>query len=272
VGLHRRIGRGEDELVVNVLASEWLKLRSVRSTTWTLGAVAAFVLLSVLWSWYVASYWDGLTPERRAVVQAAPAEQPLVLALPVCAAVLGALAITAEYATGTIRGSLAAVPRRTALYAAKAVLVGAVTLVTALVCVTLAVAAGQVIVGDRKVPSFEAPVSGQVPHLLALAASAAVIALVAYGLGAALRSTAATITAAVGLLMVLPSIANLLPAPWDERVRSLLPSNLADQIAAAPGSSGPLGSLSPAGAMAVLAAYAITALAVGATAFVRRDS
>ncbi|MFI0356763.1 ABC transporter permease [Actinomadura sp. 9N407] len=257
---------------MDVLASEWLKLRSVRSTAWILSVLAAFVLLCGLWSWYIASYWDGLTPERRATIQTAPAEQPLVLALPICAAVLGALAITAEYATGMIRGSLAAVPRRPALFAAKAVLVGGVTLVTGLACMTVAVAAGRLIVGDRAVPSFGAPVSEQVPHLLAMAASAAVIALVAYGAGAALRSTAATITAVVVLLMVLPSIANLLPAPWGERATSVLLTNLADQIAAAPGSSGEMGTLSPAGAIAMLAAYAVAALAAGAVTFVRRDS
>jgi ABC-type transport system involved in multi-copper enzyme maturation permease subunit len=259
--------------VLDAIAAEWMKLRSVRSTLCTLGVVAGFVLLCGLWSWYAARYWDGLAPERRATARAAPAEQPLVLALPICAAVLGALSVTSEYATGMIRTSLAAVPGRGALFAAKAVVAGAVALVAALVSLTVAVALGWWIVGDRPIPSFEGTVTGQVPHLLALAAWAGVIALVGCGLGAVLRSTAGTITVLVGVLLVLPMFAGFLPGTsWGEVVSSVLPLSLPDQIAAPPGITGDPGVLSPAGAIAVLAAYAVAALALGAFSFVRRDA
>ncbi|XVQ14364.1 ABC transporter permease [Spirillospora sp. CA-255316] len=257
---------------VHVFAAEWLKLRSVRSTFHTLGVVVVFVLLCGLWSWFAASYWDGLSPERRATAKAAPAVQPLVPALPVCAAVLGGLAVTSEYATGMIRTSLAAVPRRGLLFAAKAAVAGAVALVTSLVCLSAALALGRLIVGDRPIPTFEPSVGEQVPHLLALSAAAAVIALVACGTGAVLRSTAGTLTVVVVLVAVLPQVANLLPSPWGERVVSVLPLMLPFQIVAAPGSSQDPGVLSPVTAAAVLAAYAAVALAMGAFSFVRRDS
>jgi hypothetical protein len=241
----------------HVFASEWLKLRSVRSTLHTLGVVVVFVLLCGLWSWFAASYWDGLSPERRATAMAAPAVQPLVLALPVCAAVLGGLAVTSEYATGMIRTSLAAVPRRGLLFAAKAAVVGAVTLVTSLVCLSVALALGRLIVGDRPIPTFEPSVGEQAPHFLALSATTAVIALVACGTGAVLRSTAGTLT---------------MPAPWGERFTSVLPLMLPFQIVAAPGSSNDPEVLSPVAAAAVLALYAAVALAMGALSFLRRDS
>ncbi|MFB4318847.1 ABC transporter permease [Actinomadura sp. 21ATH] len=258
--------------MMDALAAEWLKLRSVRSTAWTLAALAGSVLLCLLWSWVVARAWDGRPPGERASLRAAPAEQPLVLALPVCAAVLGALSITSEYATGMVRTSMAAVPARPRLFAAKALVLAGVVLPAGLASVAAAVAAGRVIVGDRAVPSFAEPVAEQLPHLLAMAAWAAVIALVGYGAGAALRSTAGAITAVVVLLMVLPPLADLLPAPWDERAGSVLLTRLPDQIAAAPAAPGGAGSFSPAGALAVLFLYAAAALAAGAYSFVRRDA
>jgi hypothetical protein len=259
--------------LIDALAAEWIKLRSVRSTLCTLAVVAGFVVLCGLWSWYVASYWDGLSPERRASARAAPPEQPLVLALPICATVLGALSITSEYTSGMIRASLAALPGRSRLFAAKASVAGAVALVAGLVSVTVAVAGGRLIVGDRPVSSFAGSLPGQVPHLLALAALTGVIALVACGLGAALRSTAATITVLLAVLLVLPAVAGLLPGTsWGKAVTSAHPLSLPDQIAAAPGITGDPGALSPAGAIAVLAAYAVAALAGGAFFFVRRDS
>ncbi|MFC5754080.1 ABC transporter permease [Actinomadura rugatobispora] len=259
-------------LPIHVFASEWLKLRSVRSTFRTLGVVVLFVLLCGLWSWFAASSWDEMTSEEQAIATMAPAVQPLVLALPICAAVIGGLAMTSEYATGMIRTSLAVVPRRGLLFAAKAAVAATVTLVTALVGLSVALALGRLIVGDRPISTFEPSVGEQVPHLLTLSAAAAVIALVTCGTGAVLRSTAGTLTVVIVLVAVLPQVANLVPAPWGERLLSVLPLMLPFQIVAAPGASQDLGVLSPAAASAVLAAYAIVALAIGAFSFVRRDS
>ncbi|NKZ03381.1 hypothetical protein [Actinomadura latina] len=200
-----------------VVAAEWYKLRSVRSTGAVLGAVAGFMLLCVLWSWYVARYWDGLTDAQRATAETAPGEQPLAVSLPVCAVVLGALTLTSEYSTGMIRTTLAAMPRRGTLLMAKA-------------------------------------------------------GVAAATLGAVLRSTAATITSGMAVLFVLPPLARLLPAPWDERIWSALPGALANQIAGPPGSSGGHGALPPPVAAGLLAAYAAVALGAGAYAFARRDA
>ncbi|WP_285700123.1 ABC transporter permease subunit [Actinomadura sp. NBRC 104412] len=260
-------------IVRDAAGAEWIKLRSVRSTLWILAVVAASVLLCMLWSWYVASHWDGLTPEQRATVRTPPAEQPLLPALPVCAAVLGALSITSEYATGTIRTSLAAVPGRGTLFAAKVSVSGVMALTTSLVALTVAVAAEQLIVGDRPIPAFEGTMLDRLPCLVALSSLAGVIALVGCGLGAVLRSTARTITILVGVLMVLPTFGGVVPGSrLGEVVVSVSPLSLPFQIAAPPGDTVDLGILSPLAATAVLAAYAATALALGAFSFVRRDS
>ncbi|MEU8346379.1 ABC transporter permease [Spirillospora sp. NPDC048832] len=256
----------------DAIAAEWYKLRTVRSTAAVLGTVAAFVLLCALWSWYVARYWDGLSPARRATARAAPAEQPLVLALPVCAVVLGALTLTSEYSSGMIRTTLAAMPRRSGTFLAKAIVAAALMAAAAGAALAAGTVAGAVIVGDRAVPTFQGRTAEVAAHLLWVGLETAAITLVAFGLGAVLRSTAATITGGMAVLFVLPPLVRLLPAPWDERIWSALPGGLANQIAAAPGSSGDTGVLSPPAAVALLAAYVAAALGAGAYAFTRRDA
>ncbi|MFD0687434.1 ABC transporter permease subunit [Actinomadura fibrosa] len=258
--------------MTDAIAAEWCKLRSVRSTAYVLGTVAAFLLLCAWWSWYAGRYWDGLSAERREAYASAPPEQPLALALPICGAVLGALTVTSEYATGMIRTSLAALPRRPRLLAAKALVAGTVMLVAGLVSTTAALAAGKAVVGDRPLPAFERPFAEHVPHLLLMAVTAAAVTLICTGLGVVLRSTAATITAGAGVLFVLPTLATLLPAPWDERIWSVMPGNLADQIAPAPGVTVRHGVLPPAAASLLLVAYVAASLGAGAFVFSRRDA
>lgn len=258
--------------MIDALAAEWSKLRSVRSTATILGTVAVFMLLCLLWSWFVARYWDGLPAGRKETVTMAPAEQPLAVSLPVCAVVLGALTLTSEYASGMVRTTLAAMPRRLTLFAAKAGTAGAVMLAAALASLAAGSAAGDAIVGDRAVPAFQGPAADVAVHLLWLGLTTAAITLITFGLGAVLRSTAATIGAGMVVLMVLPALARLLPPPWDERIWSAMPGNLAGQIAGAPGSSGGHGVLSPSGAVALLVTYVLVALGAGAYSFTRRDA
>ncbi|MEU8125108.1 ABC transporter permease [Spirillospora sp. NPDC049024] len=258
--------------MIDALAAEWYKLRTVRSTFAVFGTVAAFMLLCLLWSWYVARYWDGLPPARRATAKVAPAEQPLAVALPVCAVVLGALTFTSEYAHGMNRTTLAALPNRPVLFASKAGVAAAAMLVAALAALAAGAATGNAIVGSRPVATFQGPAADVAVHLLWLGLTTAAITLVACGLGAVLRSTAGTITAGMAVLFVVPGLARLLPSPWDERIWSALPGSLSDQIAGAPGSSTDHGVLSPSAAVAVLAAYAAVALGAGAFSFTRRDA
>ncbi|QXJ26014.1 ABC transporter permease [Actinomadura graeca] len=254
----------------DALAAEWLKLRSVRSTMWILGTVVVCMLLCVLWAWYAARSSDGSSAQQREVVSA-PADQPLTLALPLCAMVLGSLTITSEYATGMIRVSAAASPRRLRLLSAKALVAGAVALAAGLVSVSVVLLAGKAIVGDRPVEAFETPVTGHVPHLLATGAATAAITVVTVGLGAVLRSGAATITLGVMLLFVLPTLIVAVPSPYGERIWSVLPGTLSEQMASPPGLPYDYGVLSAPAAAGLLAVYVAAALGTGAYVFCRRD-
>ncbi|MDL4813943.1 ABC transporter permease subunit [Actinomadura opuntiae] len=258
--------------MIDAVAAEWWKLRSVRSTFAVLATVAGFTLLCVVWSLYAAHYWDGLSEARRATFRSAPPEQPLSIALPVCAVVLGALPLTSEYASGMIRTSLAALPRRRTLFAAKAAVPCAAMLGAALVSLAVGVLAGKAVVDGRPIRAFDASLADHLPYVLATAAATAAITLIAFGLAAVLRSTAATITAGMAVLFVVPPIANLLPDPWAGRIWSVLPASLPGQIAAPPGASATRDGLPPLPSALLLMAYTAVALGAGARVFGKRDA
>ncbi|ONI84981.1 ABC transporter permease [Saccharothrix sp. ALI-22-I] len=255
--------------MTDVLNSELLKLRSVRSTTYVLLAIAASLLAGALISYLMTADWDTSPPDLR---QKFGAADPGVMVVPFgqfCLGVLGALAITSEYGSGMIRTALVSVPRRKAYLLAKTLVVAGVSLVVALVTSFLAYQAGELITGDRPRPiSAYDSLGDAVPTLSANTASLVLLALVGLGLGFLLRSTAGALVTLCGLLFVLPALTLLLPHPWNDRAYSVMLPTLAPQL------SGELpdAPLSPLGAGLVMLAYLVLALGAGATALLRRDA
>lgn len=251
-----------------VFSSEWLKLRSVTSTYHAVGVAALTVILGMVWTFYVS----GLADERGSLRAAAP-EQGFLPVVQISLAVLGVLAITAEQASGMIRTSLTAVPKRGVLLLAKAGVVAAVTFIAANAIIILTYVTSRLIAGDHRLRFNETSLSDDLPTLLASGLSVTVLALVGLGLGVATRSTAAAIVSVVSLLFVLPGIANYLPAPWNTRVAALMLPNLVPQIAGQRLSSR-LGDgfLPPWAALLTLAVYAVVALAAGLYLFKRKDA
>jgi ABC-2 type transport system permease protein len=256
--------------VTGALSSEWLKLRSVRSTWYVLGAVAVTVPLAAFLAKQGVDGWDSLPQTRRVRFQGPAMEQALLPLVQLCMAVLAVLAITSEYATGMIRTSLTAVPRRGALLAAKAAVVAAISLVAGQLAVWGMFLVCRAIVGDRLIPpGYTTAVSEEIPMVLASGLSVVVIALVALGLGTVMRSTAGAIVAVCVLLFMMPLAVNLLADPWNDRIASVLPSNLAAQLVAHPSA---VGSLPPLAALAVLLAYGAVALGAGAVVLAGGDT
>src|SRR6202042_713427 len=126
------------------IASELTKIRSVRSTYWTLGSLfIVSVGLGVLVSWAGGSSFAN-NPGNKAGYDATGNALDVFLFLgEFIIAVLGAMVITSEYSTGMIRTSLTAQPRRGGVYAAKAITFAVVTLVVSLVTAFTAFFAGQ---------------------------------------------------------------------------------------------------------------------------------
>ncbi|WP_329385135.1 ABC transporter permease [Streptomyces sp. NBC_01351] len=234
----------------SVVASEWLKLRTVRSTYGLLGASAGILLPAAGISAAMIADWDGSGADAQALFASA---DPGVLVMPFaqfCLAALGALAITSEYATGTIRPSALAVPDRRRLFAAKAVVVAVVGFLAGQLVALASMAAGHLLTGDRPAPiAAVTSLADAFQQGLLLTASA----VVGLGLGAVIRSTAGTFVALAGLIFVLPALAAFLP--WD--VAAYMLPNLA-ALAAGP-------------ALLAMAGYGGAALAAGAAAGRLRD-
>ncbi|RJL29979.1 ABC transporter permease [Bailinhaonella thermotolerans] len=251
------------------LAAEWIKLRSVRSTYWTLAGVPAAVVIAALLALHASSLYDGASAEAKANAVVSPLETVAAMIAQLCLAVLGVRSITAEHATGMLRTTFTAMPRRGAVLAAKAVLIGATGLVAGLATLFPAYFLSRWIAGDRPLVFNESTLSQDLPSLLAGASLVALFALVGLGLGAVLRNAATALGAIFALWYVLPMIALNLPAPWGPRLGAVMLANLAFQLSGDPPYPGAL-MLSPWIAAAAMFLYGAAALTAAALALTRR--
>ena len=253
----------------NLLASEWIKIRSVRSTYWTLLSSAfAAILIGVLVARHYVTSWDTFTPSQQVVFDPIDTSFRGFGFAQLAIASLGVLAISSEYATGLIRVTLAAIPSRRALLAAKAVVFGVIAFATGLVLSFGCFWIGQAILsGKRLGVSLTDP--GALRAVLAAAFYLLVAGLIGLGLGAILRYTAGAIAAAIGLLFLLPQVVSALPTPWRDDIGKFLPENMISQLVAThPSATGlPVG-----WCWVLLVAYPAVLLAAGAYLISRRDA
>jgi len=253
----------------DAVRSEFTKIRSTRSTYWTLLAlIVVTVGIGAIATAGTASHPQGIT---KASLDATQQSLAGLYVGQLVIAVLGALTITSEYSTGMIRTSLAVQPRRGVVFAAKALVFAAVSLVTGLVACFASFFIGQAILSSHHLnvtlgdPNVLRAVIGGALFLTACG-------MLAYGLGAILRHTAGAITAAIGLLFVLSILVNFLPHSWQNNVDKWMPAISGAQIwTTKPASGGPhLFSAWP--GFAVLAVYAVVAIVAGLALFRTRDA
>jgi ABC-2 type transport system permease protein len=185
-------------------------------------------------------------------------------------AALGALTFTSEYATGSIRTSLTAQPRRSTLFAAKAAAFTIVSLSAGLVAAFTSFLLGQAILSSED----RGAALGQ-PHVLRAVVGAALFlcisGLLALGLGALFRYTAGAILAAIAVLFVSVVASGALPNSWQASVDKWIPFNAGSQVWSTVSDPG-AHMFSPWAGFAVFAGYAVIAMAAGLAAFLRRDA
>jgi ABC-2 type transport system permease protein len=249
------------------LRSELTKIRSVRSTYWTLLAqVVASIGWAVLFCAGTVSHGKG--PAFNAA-QASLAGQVALGELIIV--VLGALVITSEYSSGMIRTSLAVMPRRGVLYAAKAIVFAAVTFTISLITSFVDFFVGQAILSSKHYnTTLTQP--GVLRAVLLSAAIVVVFGLLAYGTGAIIRHTAGAITSILGVIFLLPLLAQALPASWFQAIQRWLPGGGALSPIASSASAHSAYLFSAWGEFAVFCGYAAVLLGVGAWLFIRRDA
>jgi ABC-2 type transport system permease protein len=209
-----------------LLAAEWTKIRSVRSTVWTM---ILFVVLTVgltagLTELVVANWTGPRAGERDVRVLADPVAFILGTGiglgqLTIC--VLGVLVITTEYSSGVIKASLLAVPKRIPMLAAKVIVFTSLLVVAA-----ETVAFGSFFVGSALLHSKVAVAIGDHDVTRAVVGAGlylTVLGLFALAIGALLRHTAGAIATVIGIVLVLPILSSLLPGSWGTHVDAYLP-------------------------------------------------
>lgn len=220
-------GRHRDDFV-NVLRAELAKLLTVRSTyVAVLAALAANIGFAVL---AAALIVPRLSAHDRASIDVVELALAGLHLSQVAFGVLGALVITSEYGSGMIRVTLAATPRRRVLLTAKALVLAGVTLITATASTFAAWFAFQAALPARTLtgtaladPGIARAVAGGGLYLTMLA-------LLGFGLGVLLRSSAAAIATLFGLLFVPPLLLELLPGSWKNIIGPYIPMESGSQV------------------------------------------
>ena len=251
------------------LLAELTKIRSVRSTYWTL---VAMVAVTVLIGAFVCFFTLGASAGGAEPSTYDPTYLSLVGLIigQLVIAVLGALTVTSEYSTGMIHASLTVQPRRGTLFAAKATAFALVSLAAGLVAAFASFLLGQAILSRRDLGAA----LGQ-PNVARAIVGAAlflcVSGLLAFGLGALLRSTAGAVTGATAVLFVSLVMSALLPDSWQESVGRWIPFNAGSQVWSTV-SDPSMHMFSPWAGLAVFAGYAAITLAAGLVVFLRLDA
>lgn len=257
-------------IAANVLTSEWTKIRSVRSTYWTLLCAAATIigLSAIVCAVYVAQY-ENMTLQDKSGFDAASASLVGGILAQLAIAVLGVLVITSEYGSGMIRATFAAVPQRLTVLAAKATVFTAVTIAVTTTACFAAFFIGQGILSAKDV-GVSLGDSNALRTVVGTGLYLAVLGLLALALGTLIRKTAGAITAIVGVLFVLPVLTSFLPSSMDA-IQKYLPTNAAQTILSGNAPSGD-DRLSAWLGLGVFFLYAAVALGAAAVTLVRRDA
>jgi ABC-2 type transport system permease protein len=282
------------------LASEFTKLHSVRSTYWTLGAlfIVSVGLGIAITAGTAANFADN--PGNKAGFDATQASLGAFFEIgQLIIAVLGAMVITSEYSTGMIRTSLTAQPRRGVVYAAKAMVFTAVTLVISIITAFIAFFIGQAIYSSKGVSAslfhtVTIPANANVncgpsgctatfsgtdvitsstvlTAIIGTALFVTIVALIAFGVGSIVRHTAGAIAIVIALLFIVPILEQTLPNDWRWDIMRFLPDAATRVISVTVGGTNiHLWSAWP--QLGVTALWAAVLVGIGAYLFRKRDA
>jgi ABC-2 type transport system permease protein len=275
--------------VVDLVKSEWIKLRSVRSTIWSFVIVVILgVGVGILATAETRASWAhtahfGFQPIRTSLIGVDVAQ--LVIG------VLGVLVMTGEYGTGTIRATFSAAPRRPLVLAAKTAVFTAVALLVSEIVAFVSFFLGQAML---TAPASHATLSspGAVRAVVGSGLYICVVGLIGLGLGVLIRHTAGAIGALVGVLLILPLVISALPNSIINAVQRYEPLQIGKMMITVPPRffratiQGPNGAVkhvvvhggvgtitfSPWVGFGILCGYAVALLVVGTVLLVRRDA
>jgi ABC-2 type transport system permease protein len=249
-----------------ILRSELCKLRSVRSTFWTLlTALVSNVALAALGAVFLPG---ALNTQEKATVDVPRLSLAGLHLSQIALGVLGVLVITSEYSSGMIRATLSAVPRRRLVLAAKAMVFAVTALAVGISSSLAAWFAFQAFLSDNALrssigdPGVLRAITGGGLYLT-------VLGLLGLGLGAIIRASAGAIAALFGLLFVPPLLLQLLPRSWQTTIGPYTPMEAGSQIYILHPHAA---SLAPWTGFGLFCLYAAVALTIAVLLITRRDA
>ncbi len=258
-----------DVTLASASHAEWIKFRSVRSTV--LGFVVTALLtlgISALITSVIRGHWTTMDPLSRLTFDPVSTSLGGTLFAQFAVGVIGALFITSEYSSGSIRTTLAAVPQRLRVVAAKALVLSVSMLIVAEVLSFVTFLMGQAIFSGV-VPTASLATGAVLRSVILAGVYLTLLALLGFALGLILRQSAACITVFTSLLLVVPIIVFLLPQSWQDAFSKYEPSALGRAMM----STTPPAQMFGAGtATVILVIYVAVAATVGSIAFLRRDA
>jgi ABC-2 type transport system permease protein len=259
--------------VTRALRAEWAKARTLPGTGWLLlCAVAVTVAVSAATS--AATSCTSSAACHPDITQLSLTGTDVGQAV---VAVIAVLAVTGEYATGMIRATLAAMPRRSVMLTAKAIVVTTLALAAGTLAALGSLLAGRLILpGQGYTPAHGYPdLSLADPAVLRATAGTvlylALIALLSLGIATAVRDAATAVGTVLGLLYLFPVLGLAVSSPvWHRHLQQIAPMTAGLEIQDGTGLSHL--PISPWAGLGVLAAWAATAFLVGGLLLRLRDA
>jgi ABC-2 type transport system permease protein len=245
------------------MRAEWRKLASLRSMKWSLFVTLAATLLVTYLSTNGAGHhnrqwYQGFDPTNTALSGLAVGS--------LVVGVIGVLAVTGEYSSGTIRSSLAATPRRDVFFLAKVIDMALLAVLIGMVLSLASFFVGQAILSGNGAPSATLSDPGVLRALLESGAFLALLALFGVGIGAIIRHSAGAIAAFVGCTLLSSILLQRVPGNPGRFTPDMIYANSVGAVVRVEGA------LNSTTGFAYMALYTVVALSVGALVLSRRDA
>jgi ABC-2 type transport system permease protein len=267
---HRALAASHYRLA-DAVRMEWLKLRTVRTPRWIgLVLVASIIGTGIAVLSYYPGHWSHLSAAAKAQFDPTNIGFTGMAIGQLAIGIAGVLAFTSEYSSGSIRSTLAAIPRRRLLLTAKAITFGLAALVIGELTCLAAFGIDQYVV--LRAPAAHASIADPTAlrAVLMMGAYVPLIGLLGLGIGTVVRHTAGGIALVVGVVFVVPMLLQAFPASVKHNVGQYLPMLIAENSIS---TVKPIGySLSPWTGLLMLCVYAAAALAAGGWLLARRDA
>jgi ABC-2 type transport system permease protein len=247
----------------HVMRAELIKFRTLRSTAVTLvvtflGALGVTALVTATAGNHDPGWYQGFDSTNQSLIG-------LVIGI-LSIGVLGIMVATGEYATGTIRSTLSAAPRRPLLLLAKTAVVGAVALVVGELLSFSCFFVGQAILTAGHAPAAALDQHGVLTAVTASGLFLGLLGLLGLGIGVFVRNTAGAISTYVGVTFLVPVLMSRLP---DNPARYTPVPMLANSVTA---TMKQYGQVSVTQALFLMALYSAAVLVLAAAMIVRRDA